>query len=162
MLILILAFASLSTYLGIDWHEKTYHPIPHLHLIPTPDGIGFSDFFVSDGDDTAAALAVLYAAGHPIDPRMMYQFAKDDHFYAYTHELQPSVSATAHAVIFCISPPVSTIGTMAIVAVARAGGTRLCRLCSAVEKPGILGGDRGLPFYVFEVEFSFGDGTATQ
>jgi len=39
-LILILLFASLSTY----WHEQIYHPIPPApHLIPTPDGIGLSD-----------------------------------------------------------------------------------------------------------------------
>ncbi|HLI87050.1 MAG TPA: hypothetical protein VKV37_00090 [Ktedonobacteraceae bacterium] len=43
VLILILIFASLSTYAGIKWHDAIYHPVPHLHLIPTPDGIGFSD-----------------------------------------------------------------------------------------------------------------------
>ncbi len=43
-LILIILFASLSTYLGINWHESIYHPPPTpVHLIPTPDGIGISD-----------------------------------------------------------------------------------------------------------------------
>jgi len=43
-LILIILFASLSTYLGINWHESIYHPPPApAHLIPTPDGVGISD-----------------------------------------------------------------------------------------------------------------------
>lgn len=42
-LILILLFASASTYIGIQWYESVHHPPVHLHLIPTPDGIGLSD-----------------------------------------------------------------------------------------------------------------------
>lgn len=63
-----------------------------------PTGIGFSDFFMSDGDDTAAAMAVLKAAGHPINHLALERFAHHDHFCAYTGELQPSLSVTAHAV----------------------------------------------------------------
>ncbi len=43
VLILLIIFASASTYIGINWHEAIYHPTPHPHLIPTPDGIGLSD-----------------------------------------------------------------------------------------------------------------------
>jgi hypothetical protein len=63
-----------------------------------PAGLGMSDFFLPDGDDTAAALAVLHAAGHPVDMRLLDRFAADDHFCAYQGELQPSLSVTAHAV----------------------------------------------------------------
>jgi hypothetical protein len=63
-----------------------------------PDGLGMSDFFKPDGDDTAAALAVLKAAGRPAAFAAMNTFKSDDHFCAYAGELQASVSVTAHAV----------------------------------------------------------------
>jgi hypothetical protein len=59
--------------------------------------MGFSDDFAPDGDDTAAALAVLQAAGYPIDLSILERFAYDSHFCAYAGELQPSLSVTAHA-----------------------------------------------------------------
>jgi hypothetical protein len=61
-------------------------------------GIGFSDCFMSDGDDTAAAMAVLKASGHSVDLAALERFAHHDHFCAYSGELQPSLSVTAHAV----------------------------------------------------------------
>ena len=61
-------------------------------------GIGFSDFFMSDGDDTSAAMAVLKASGHSITLGALERFAHHDHFCAYPGELQPSLSVTAHAV----------------------------------------------------------------
>jgi hypothetical protein len=60
-------------------------------------GLGMSDFFIPDGDDTAEALAVLQATGHPIDLATMQRFAHNDHFCAYHGELQPAISVTAHA-----------------------------------------------------------------
>jgi hypothetical protein len=63
-----------------------------------PDGLGMSDFFKPDGDDTAAALAVLKATGRPADFAAINAFRSDDHFCAYAGELQASVSVTAHAV----------------------------------------------------------------
>ncbi len=68
-----------------------------LALALTPIGLGTSDYFVTDGDDTAMALACL--AGRrkvSIDP--MLHFAIDSHFYTYVGELQPSLSVTAHAI----------------------------------------------------------------
>lgn len=61
-------------------------------------GIGFSDFFIPDGDDTAAAMAVLHASGYPVNRGALDQFRQDDHFSAFPGELQPSISVTAHAV----------------------------------------------------------------
>lgn len=61
-------------------------------------GVGFSDHFTPDGDDTAAATAVLYATGRRVDPQALMGFVSDDHFCAYRHELHPSVSVTAHAI----------------------------------------------------------------
>jgi hypothetical protein len=63
-----------------------------------PNGLGMSDYFLPDGDDTAAALAVLHAAGKPADVRLLHKFAAADHFCAYQGELHPSLSVTAHAV----------------------------------------------------------------
>lgn len=64
----------------------------------TPRGIGFTDWFLADGDDTGAALAVLIAAKQPVDCKIMQQFAEADHFCTWPRELQPSLSVTAHAV----------------------------------------------------------------
>jgi hypothetical protein len=63
-----------------------------------PDGLGMSDLFITDGDDTAEAIAVLHSAGYPVDHTVLKRFASDDHFCAYGGELQPSLSVTAHAV----------------------------------------------------------------
>jgi hypothetical protein len=62
-----------------------------------PHGIGFSDFFVPDGDDTAATLAILHSAGHPVSAAPLRHFAHGDHFCAFPGELQPSLSVVAHA-----------------------------------------------------------------
>jgi hypothetical protein len=62
------------------------------------DGLGFSDHFAPDGDDTAETLAVLQAAGYPIDLSTLERFAHGDHYCAYPGELQPALSVTAHAV----------------------------------------------------------------
>jgi hypothetical protein len=63
-----------------------------------PDGLGFSDHFIPDGDDTAEALAVLQATGYSIDLATLGRFAHDDHYCAYPGELQPALSVTAHAI----------------------------------------------------------------
>jgi hypothetical protein len=61
-------------------------------------GLGMSDHFLPDGDDTAAALALLLASGRAAQPSILERFAHADHFCAYAGELQPSLSVTAHAV----------------------------------------------------------------
>jgi squalene-hopene cyclase-like protein len=72
--------------------------INDLVRVLRPTGLGMSDNFLPDGDDTAAALTVLKAAGRQVDFAIMREFMSDDHFCAYPGELQPSVSVTAHAV----------------------------------------------------------------
>ncbi|MFO7539936.1 MAG: prenyltransferase/squalene oxidase repeat-containing protein [Chloroflexota bacterium] len=62
-----------------------------------PKGLGMSDFFLPDGDDTAAALAILQAVGLNPDLGTLSHFKNGDHFYAYQGELQPSLSLTARA-----------------------------------------------------------------
>lgn len=62
-----------------------------------PSGLGFTDFFSADGDDTAAAIAVLQAAGYEPDLAILRQFADHDHYRTYPHELQASITTTARA-----------------------------------------------------------------
>jgi hypothetical protein len=63
----------------------------------TPTGLGTSDYFVTDGDDTAMALACL-AGRRKVSIEPMLHFAIDSHFSTYVGELQPSLSVTAHAI----------------------------------------------------------------
>ena len=62
-----------------------------------PSGIGFSEHFIADGDDTAAALVILHSAGHTVSAAPLRQFEVDDHFCAFPGELQPSISVVAPA-----------------------------------------------------------------
>lgn len=62
------------------------------------NGIGFSDYFTPDGDDTAAAIAALRAAGYPSDFASLEGFRENGHFVGYHGELQVSHSLTARAV----------------------------------------------------------------
>lgn len=62
------------------------------------NGLGFSDVFDSDGDDTAVALAVVNAAGKNIGVGALEYYTDGDHFCAYPGELQPSPSVVAHAI----------------------------------------------------------------
>lgn len=63
-----------------------------------PAGVGFNDNFAPDGDDTAAAVAVISALGIEQDPAVLMQFRHGSYFCAYNSELQPSLSVTARAV----------------------------------------------------------------
>ncbi|EYF08696.1 hypothetical protein [Chondromyces apiculatus] len=62
-----------------------------------PSGLGFSDVFAPDGDDTACALALLHAGGLAADASVLSRFASGDHYCAWPGELQSAVSVTAHA-----------------------------------------------------------------
>jgi hypothetical protein len=59
------------------------------------DGIGYSDSFLSDGDDTGAAACALLTLGYPVDPCTLSRYAVGDHFVTYPGELDPSLSTTA-------------------------------------------------------------------
>ncbi|KFA89373.1 prenyltransferase/squalene oxidase repeat-containing protein [Archangium violaceum] len=63
-----------------------------------PKGIAMSDYFLQDGDDTAAALLLLHEFGYPVDLSVLYRFQKDDHFVAYAGELHPSPTVTARCI----------------------------------------------------------------
>lgn len=61
----------------------------------TPHGLGFSEHFAPDGDDTAAAVAVLAATGHRRFAAALAPFQAADHFKAYTFELHHAPTVTA-------------------------------------------------------------------
>jgi hypothetical protein len=63
-----------------------------------PGGIGHSRLFAADVDDTAAAMAVLAAAGRSVDWTILDRFRTDDHFVTYPGESHASITATARAV----------------------------------------------------------------
>ncbi|UQA56249.1 prenyltransferase/squalene oxidase repeat-containing protein [Polyangium aurulentum] len=63
-----------------------------------PEGLGCSPWFDVDGDDTAAAIAVLRAAGRPVDAAPLRGFQSRDHFCTWLHKVQPSASVTGRAV----------------------------------------------------------------
>jgi hypothetical protein len=63
-----------------------------------PKGIGMSSFFVPEGDNTAAAVSVLYSVGNQVDLAVLKQFENDQYFVAYPGELHSSISVTARAV----------------------------------------------------------------
>lgn len=60
-----------------------------------PHGLGFSDYFEADGDDTLAAVAVLTEKGYEVDPGLVRRYQNSNHFLTYPFELQPSASVTA-------------------------------------------------------------------
>jgi halimadienyl-diphosphate synthase len=62
-----------------------------------PEGQGISDWFSSDGDITAMCFAVARHRGYAPDPATMRRYIVDGLCLTYPQELQPSLSATAHA-----------------------------------------------------------------
>jgi squalene-hopene cyclase-like protein len=70
------------------------------------EGMGLSDHFICDGDDTAAALCALLARKSTAEERkaleasaeaLRVRFERGDgQFITYPHELQPSLTTTAH------------------------------------------------------------------
>ncbi len=64
----------------------------------TKQGIGLSDHFYQDGDDTAAALAILHTAGYVVNPSILNRFRGNGVYYAFAGEIQMSISLTARAV----------------------------------------------------------------
>jgi hypothetical protein len=60
-------------------------------------GLSFGEYFVADVDGTAVAVAVLQVANQAPDIKFVRRFWRNDHFYTYVHELNPSVFSNAHA-----------------------------------------------------------------
>lgn len=63
--------------------------------LATRGGVGFSDGFAVDGDDTAAAVHVATALGLDADETVLAPFQREDHFVAYPFELHMALSVTA-------------------------------------------------------------------
>lgn len=79
-------------------HDVVQRQIANLMAAFTPAGIGLSDWFIPDGDDTAAALTLMHMSGYHISLAPLLRFADGEHFCAYPGEMQASTSLTAHAV----------------------------------------------------------------
>lgn len=69
--------------------------IQSLALSLQPLGLGFSDYFAPDGDDTLAAIAILKGTGHDVPEAPLRFFQNGTHFVAYQGEMQPAASVTA-------------------------------------------------------------------
>lgn len=75
---------------------------PHLDTLEaaiTPRGIGFTKYFMPDGDCTAVTVALLKAMNRPVDLSVLKQFERGEHFYTYPQETHPSLTTTAHVVM---------------------------------------------------------------
>jgi hypothetical protein len=68
-----------------------------LRMALTSCGLGFSDYFEPDGDDSAAAVAAIAAAGLPVDSNALNPFKRADRFVAYPFETHGSYTVTARA-----------------------------------------------------------------
>jgi hypothetical protein len=62
-----------------------------------PTGIGLSDQFTVDGDDTAAAIIVLLSAGLPVCRSWLSHFRAGARYYAFPGERHGSISLIARA-----------------------------------------------------------------
>jgi hypothetical protein len=82
-------------------HEIATAFMPHVHdlgrLLRKNGGVGFSDCFAPDGDDTAAAVGVLTAAAQEVDGQVLAPFQRSDHFVGYPFELHVAHTVTARA-----------------------------------------------------------------
>jgi hypothetical protein len=76
-------------------------------MVEEEQGLGFGEGFVADVDDTAVAVAVLLAAKQDVDIQYVQHFWFGDHYYTFSHELNPSVFSNAHALhalVLCGEP----------------------------------------------------------
>jgi hypothetical protein len=82
-------------------HELAPALMPQIHdlqrFLLRNRGVGFSDCFAPDGDDTAAAIGVLANRGLAIDGDLLAPFQRADHFVGYPFELHIAHSVTARA-----------------------------------------------------------------
>jgi Squalene-hopene cyclase C-terminal domain len=94
-----------------------------------PGGWGFSTQFVPDADDTATAMAVLYATGLPVNISILKKYEKDGVFVTYAGERNPSVSATARGirVLAMMSEPASQTSIKTLLSFRSADGRWRCK-----------------------------------
>jgi hypothetical protein len=70
-----------------------------LHRGLKPEGLGMSDDFMVDGDTTSTVVALLASAGRQVDGGLLDRYQREGLFITYSHELQPSLTTTAHGVL---------------------------------------------------------------
>lgn len=88
----------LADLLEMDELQDALLPqLEDLHQAITPGGLGMSDWFALDGDDTAAAVAVLGRSGRSTSYTALAPFERATHFSTYPFELQASLTVTARA-----------------------------------------------------------------
>lgn len=80
------------------WANAVGLQLEDLQRALATGGLGFSDYFAHDGDDTAAGVAVLAAANMAVDCSVLDPFSRSDHFVAYQFETHGSHAVTARAV----------------------------------------------------------------
>jgi hypothetical protein len=82
-------------------HELSSAFVPQAvdlqRLLHRQGGVGFSDVFAADGDDTAAAVGVLAAAGLDVCGEVLAPFRRTDHFVGYPFEMHIAHTVTARA-----------------------------------------------------------------
>jgi hypothetical protein len=66
-------------------------------MVDQAQGLGFGEGFIPDVDCTSVAVAVLLAAKQPTDIAYVRRFRRENHFYTYVWELNPSVLSNTHA-----------------------------------------------------------------
>ncbi|HXF61451.1 MAG TPA: prenyltransferase/squalene oxidase repeat-containing protein, partial [Caldilineaceae bacterium] len=98
-----LAYSLYALMLAGHLHHPALQDVVQPQLLFLQDvvedrcGLGLGEAFVPDADDTSVAVAVLRDAGCPVDVGLVQQFWRNDHFYTYVQELNPSVLSNAHA-----------------------------------------------------------------
>jgi hypothetical protein len=89
----------LADLLQLDTLQHVLAPqLEDLRRAMRPGGIGFSDVFAPDGDDTAAAVALLTRAGLDVSFESLFTYARNGHFATYPFEMHASLTVTARAV----------------------------------------------------------------
>lgn len=96
-------FALYMLAVGGWLHDPLFEPAVAAHVSGLRQqlargGIGLSPYFTPDGDDTAVAAVIVRLWDQtPVSLRALEPFRHGDHFCTYHGELQPSLSATVHA-----------------------------------------------------------------
>lgn len=67
-------------------------------ILQAENGVSSGRQFIKDVDDTGIAVSILQTLGYSIEPDYLMQFYKNDHFFTFVQELNPSVFSNAHAV----------------------------------------------------------------
>ena len=81
-----------------DLKEALMPQVADLSHAITPTGIGFSDYFTHDGDNSAAALSIVKHFEMGLDATLIQRFGTAEHFWGYIGELQVSHTVTSRSV----------------------------------------------------------------